>query len=137
MANLNHAVEIQGLARDPVLKRRIETQVRDALERIGVAPVSAQVTFVDGAGPKGGPALRCALTVRVPCRPALRTEHAAATRRLAFDAAFEALGRRLEGYHERERDGRRHPKKYHAAKRAVEGQAGPEKRARGTRARGR
>jgi ribosome-associated translation inhibitor RaiA len=136
MANLNHAVEIHGLRRDTVLKRRIEAQMRDQLERIGLSPVSAQVMFVDDNGPKGGPALRCALTVRVPYRPAMRAEHAAENRRLAFDAAFEALARRLERYRERERDSRRHPKKYYAAKRAVEEQiAPPARRPRAARAR--
>jgi ribosome-associated translation inhibitor RaiA len=134
MAKANYAVEVHGVTRDPILARRIHLRMREVLDRIGLVPVSAQVTFVDDNGPRGGPALRCALTVRVPYRAAVRVEHVGANRRLAFDAAFDALGRRLERYRERDRDARRHPKKYYAARRVVEEPAAAP-RTRGTRAR--
>jgi ribosome-associated translation inhibitor RaiA len=43
----------------------------------------------------------------------------AETPRLALDAAFPVLERRLARYRERDRDSKRHPKKYFAARRAV------------------
>jgi hypothetical protein len=48
-------------------------------------------------------------------------EHTAQTGRLAFDGAFAVLERQLERYRERDRDERRHPKKYFVAKRLLTG----------------
>jgi ribosome-associated translation inhibitor RaiA len=104
------------------LRARIRARLDESLRRLGVAPIEAMVVFVDDNGPKGGPAQRCALTVRLPYRPALRVEHTATTSRLAFDGAFAALEPRLERYRERQRESRRHPKKYYAAKRLLTGE---------------
>jgi ribosome-associated translation inhibitor RaiA len=129
-------VEISGLRGAAALRERIAERMALALEPIRLAPVSAQVTFVDDNGPKGGRALRCACTVRLPYRPGLRVEHTAETPRLAFDGAFAALERRLERYRERDRDSRRHPKKYFVARTLAEARpARPRRRAPGTRAR--
>jgi ribosome-associated translation inhibitor RaiA len=89
------------------------------LAKLTVRPVRSEAVFVDDNGPKGGRALRCALTVRVPHRPNIRVERSDATPRLAFDAAFAILERQLEQYRERDRENKRHPKKYFAAARAV------------------
>ena len=102
------------------MRARINERVTAALEPIALRPVAARVAFFDDNGPKGG-GIRCALTVRLPRRPALRVEHVAGTPRLAFDGGFDALGRLLERYRERDRDSRRRPKKYFAAKRLTEG----------------
>jgi ribosome-associated translation inhibitor RaiA len=88
-----------------------------ALANLAVAPVKGQAAFFDDNGPKGGRAMRCALTVRLPFRPSIRVERSAVTPRLAFDAAFAVLERQLERYRERDRDSKRHPKKYFAARR--------------------
>jgi ribosome-associated translation inhibitor RaiA len=101
-----------------------------AAERITVRPVRTQAVFFDDNGPKGGRAMRCALTVRLPYRPSIRVERSAVTPRLAFDAAFGVLERQLERYYERERENKRHPKKYFAASRAVAGETTRPKRAR-------
>jgi len=114
-------IEISGTGRNGALRERVRQQMAAALEPLRVAPVRAQVAFFDDNGPRGGMALRCALTVRVPYRPAIRVEHSAATVRAAFDGAFAALERRLERYRERDRDERRHPKKYFVAKRLLGG----------------
>jgi ribosome-associated translation inhibitor RaiA len=75
--------------------------------------------------------MRCALTVRLPFRPSIRVERTAETPRLAFDAAFAILERQLEQYRERDRDSKRHPKKYFAARRLQAEEAPPRpKRAR-------
>jgi ribosome-associated translation inhibitor RaiA len=112
-------IEIKGIQDDRSLRARISRQMNAALKLLGVAPVSAEAAFFDDNGPKGGTASRCALTVQVPYRPAIRVEHVAETARLAFDGAFPVLERRLERYVERDRDLRRRPKKYYAAKRLM------------------
>ena len=112
-------IEISGL-RDTALRTRISSRLSAALELVQVKPLAAQVAFFDDNGPKGGRAVRCALTVRVPYRPAVRVEHTAETPRLAFDASFKSLERQLDRYRELDRNRRRHPKKYFAAKRLLE-----------------
>jgi ribosome-associated translation inhibitor RaiA len=107
---------------DRALRTRIRARMDETLRRLGVSPVDAQVVFVDDNGPKGGPALRCSVTVRLPYRPEVRVEDSATTTRLAFDAAFANLQRQLERYRERQRESRRYPKKYYAAKRLLAGE---------------
>ena len=117
-------IEISGL-RDSALRTLISNRVGRALKPLQVKPLAAQVTFFDDNGPKGGRAVRCALTVRVPYRPTVRVEHTAETPRLAFDASFKSLERQLERYRERDRDSRRYPKKYYVAKRLLQGETPP------------
>ena len=120
MTIASKAVEISGLRGAAALRARIGERMTVALEPIKLEPVFAHIAFFDDNGPKGG-GIRCAFTVRLPYRPALRVEHTAETARLAFDGGFGALERLLERYREREREGRRHPKKYFVAKRLSEG----------------
>ncbi len=115
-------IEISGI-RDSALRAVISRRVGAALKPLQVTPLAAQVTFFDDNGPKGGRAVRCALTARIPYRPTLRVEHTDVTPRLAFDATFKTFERQLERYRERARDRRRHPKKYYVAKRLLEGEA--------------
>jgi ribosome-associated translation inhibitor RaiA len=114
-------IEIRGIRRDAALWERVATRLTEAVEPLHVKPFSIHAAFVDDNGPKGGPALRCALTVTLPARPALRAEASAETARLAFDSAMPALERKIERYRERARDLRRRPKKYYAARRALAG----------------
>jgi ribosome-associated translation inhibitor RaiA len=113
-------IEITGVKLAPALRALVRRRIAAALTPLGVRPLSAQATFFDDNGPKGGKACRCALTVRLPYRPSVRVERTAAEPRLAFDAAFEVLERQLERYRERDRDSRRRPKKYFVAKRLLE-----------------
>jgi len=112
-------VAVRGLRSNPALLARVAQRLAAVLEPIEVGPVSAQATFTDDNGPKGGIALRCMLTIRLPYRPAVRVEHVAEEPRTAFDGAFAVLERQLERYRERDRDNRRRPKKYYAARRAL------------------
>lgn len=126
-------VEIRGLSRDPALRARVARRLDAALKRLRLRPAEGRVTFSDQNGPKGGVAIRCALTVRLPYRPALRVEWTAETPRLAFDGVFPALERRLAHYRVRTRDLSRRPKKYYVAKRVLgtdllRGKAGPDRR---------
>ncbi|MBI2467558.1 MAG: HPF/RaiA family ribosome-associated protein, partial [Candidatus Rokubacteria bacterium] len=105
------------------LRTHVTRQLGAALARLSVKPVAAQVRFRDENGPKGGIDIRCALTVRLPYRPAVRVEDMGDTHRLAFDQAFAILERQLERYAERGRESRRRPKKYFVAKRLFGGEA--------------
>ena len=89
-------IQISGL-RNPGLRSRISGVLSAALEPVQVKPLAAKVTFFDDNGPKGGRAVRCALTVRVPYRPTVRVEHTAETPRLAFDAKYYVAKRLLQG----------------------------------------
>lgn len=125
------ATQISGVEGDAPLRARTAKLMAAALAKLAVSPVRSQVIFVDDNGPKGGRAMRCALTVRLPYRPTVRVERSAVTPRLAFDAALAVLERQLERYRERDRDNKRHPKKYFAARRAsAEETSRPAKRAR-------
>ena len=110
---------INGIDHDAALRGRIVKRMAGTLAKLTVRPVRSQAMFVDDNGPKGGRALRCALTVRVPRRPSIRVERSAETPRLAFDAAFAILEHQLERYREQDRENKRHPKKYFAAARTV------------------
>ena len=124
------AIRISGIERDP-LRSRVARLMTEALGKLTVGPVTGQAAFFDDNGPKGGRAMRCALTVRLPFRPSIRVERSAVTPRLAFDAAFAVLERQLERYRERDRDSKRHPKKYFAARRMLATEVPPpRKRAR-------
>jgi hypothetical protein len=96
------------------VQRRLDVLLRS----LSVKPVAGTAVFVDDNGPRGG-GVRCALALRLPYRPALRSESVATTPRLAFDTAFGVLQRRLEAYRERQRDRGRRPKKYYVAKRLL------------------
>jgi ribosome-associated translation inhibitor RaiA len=112
-------IEIRGLSIDRALRTHVRKALTAALARLAVAPVTAQATFFDDNGPKGGRAVRCALTLRVPYRPHLRAEETAETARLAFDGSAAKLAREIERYRERDREEKRHPKKYYAARRLM------------------
>ncbi len=116
------AIDIIGLGNDRVLRTRITSRMSKALGQLRVKPVNAHVAFIDENGPKGGIDTRCTLTVRLPYRPTVRVEHIADAPRAAFDQAFDTLERQLVRYREVDRDRRRRPKKYFAAKRLLTGE---------------
>jgi ribosome-associated translation inhibitor RaiA len=111
-------IEVQGLQKDAALRTRVRRQLAGALAGLDVQSASGTAVFVDDNGPRGG-GIRCALTLRLPHRPALRAERVGRTPRLAFDAALDILARQLERVRERQREARRRPKKYYAAKRLL------------------
>ncbi len=113
-------VEVRGIPVDRALYGQAVKRMRTALKLVAVKPVTARVNFFDENGPKGGLAIRCAFTVRLPYRPMVRVEHVAESPRLAFDGGLAKLERQLEEYRERHRESQRYPKKYFAAKRLME-----------------
>ena len=118
------AVAVTGLGGDQALRARVEARMSKALARLELAPVSAHVRFRDTDGPKGGVAIQCDVTVRVPRRPDMRIEHTAETPRAAFRGAFQTLERQVRRFRTRQRDRRRRPKKYYAAKRLLSPERG-------------
>jgi ribosome-associated translation inhibitor RaiA len=121
-------IEIRGVPVGPALRTRVTRELTSAVARLSETPVAVQATFFDDNGPKGGRAMRCSLTLRVPYRPNIRVEHTAETARLAFDGSIATLERELARYRERDRENKRHPKKYFAARRLLS-QREPEARA--------
>lgn len=119
-------IDVVGLERDAVLRARVEARMAKVVARLSVAPVSALVTLRDTNGPKGGVAIECDVTVRLPYRPAVRVAHTAATPRAAFHGAFETLDRQLRRFRTRQRDRRRRPRKYYAARRLLAPEGGRE-----------
>ena len=117
------AVEIRGVSADRALHARITARLTASLAHLATKPSTAQATFFDENGPKGGRAMRCAITVRLPYRPHIRVEDTAETLRIAFDGAFAKLERELKRYQERDRESKRHPKKYYTAKRLMTAEA--------------
>lgn len=95
MAQAFEAVRITGIEHDAPLRARIEKLMMGAVKRITFRPVRSVAAFFDDNGPKGGPAMRCALTVSLPRRPAIRVEHRAESFDLAFKMAFAALERQI------------------------------------------
>ncbi len=119
MTNAITPVTITGIEPEATFRTRIERLMTSVIERAASQPVRGVVSFFDDNGPKGGPAMRCALTVSIPHRRSIRVERRAETFDFAFKAAFTALERKIEQDSERDRQGRRHPKKYYAARRAM------------------
>lgn len=107
-------IEIQGVPATSALRARITTRLTEVLRPLTAKPVAAKVSFFDEDGPRRGPGIRCALTVRLPRCPAMRAEHVADTARRAFDGSFASLERQLARYRERWRERRRRARKYPA-----------------------
>jgi ribosome-associated translation inhibitor RaiA len=116
------AIDIEGLAADPVLRARCARRMRQALAHLGVEPLAARVNFSDQDGPKGGVSIRCAVTVPVPRRAAIHVEHVASRPGTAFDGALDTLENLIAQRRRRERAAGRRPKKYYVAKRALSGE---------------
>ncbi len=110
------AIEIRGVPTDSAVRAHVTARLTPSLAHLATKPITAQVTFFDENGPKGGSAMRSAITVRLPYRPHVHAEDTARTLRSAFDGAFAKLERELERYRDRDRESKRHPKKYYSAK---------------------
>jgi ribosome-associated translation inhibitor RaiA len=109
-------IEFLGGADGRAIRARVAARLRDI---VPARATTARATFTDENGPKGGKAMRCALEVRLPRRPAIHVEEVAATPRLAFDGALAKLERQLGRLVDTTRELGRRPKKYYAARRAL------------------
>lgn len=114
-------IDVQGIPPRNPLHEHVREQLDEVLARVRSGKVPVKVTFDDENGPKGGPDIRCTITVRIPRRAEIVVTHLADTARLAFDGAFDSVRRQVERRREERRDRARRPKKYYAAKRLLEG----------------
>lgn len=112
-------IEFRGAEAGPALRARVVAGMADVLAALLLEPTTTRVVFTDENGPKGGEAIRCALEVRLPRRPAVRVEDVASTPRLAFEAGLTKLERRLRRIRESTRESKRRPKKYFVARRML------------------
>ncbi len=103
----------------PQLTARAVARIAGMLVRQPFRPTSAEARFSDDNGPKGGDDIRCALTVKIPRRPAVHVEDVAGSPRMALDGALVKLERQLVRLREVARERRRYPKKYFAANREL------------------
>lgn len=110
-------VQVKGLPDAAAAGRRATARLTAMLAPHRAS--SARVIFSDENGPKGGAAVRCAITVSLAGRGREHVEEQATTPRLALDGALARLWRRLERRRGSDRDSRRRPKKYYAAERVL------------------
>lgn len=111
--------EFRTISASAATRARVTADLESALALLGVAPTTACATFTDENGPKGGPAIRCALEVKQPRRSAVHVETVATTQRLAFEGALAKLERAVARRRKITRDAKRRPKKYFAARRVL------------------
>jgi len=109
-------VEVLGLPAHLAAGARLVPRLRTALGALAGRATRVRLRLVDDNGPKGGVATRCALSVKLPGRAVIHVEAVATTPALAFDAALARLERGLARARLASREGRRHPKKYYAAR---------------------
>jgi ribosome-associated translation inhibitor RaiA len=112
-------LEIEGIRARSPLRALIARKITTMFDGQRTQPRMVRIGFVDENGPKGGVDIRCGITVEVPRRPTIHAEDRAPTDRLAFDAALDALAKRLTSDRDRLRTVRRRPKKYYLAKRLL------------------
>ena len=112
-------IECRGITTGRAIRARVTAGLTDVMANLPAKPTSTRVAFTDENGPKGGQAIRCALEVRLPRRPVVHVEDQASTAQLAFELGLAKLERRLRRLRKTERDSKRRPRKYHAARRAL------------------
>ncbi|MBI1735025.1 MAG: hypothetical protein HYR51_07625 [Candidatus Rokubacteria bacterium] len=112
-------IDIDGLRARSTLRAFITRKIAAMFSGVTTRPLAVRVGFVDENGPKGGVAIRCGINVDLPRRPPIHIEERAATERLAFDGALDALQHRMERQRGKLRAERRRPKKYFLAKRLL------------------
>ena len=112
-------LEIEGLNTRSALRALIAQKIVAMFDGQRAQPVAARVGFIDQNGPKGGAAIQCGINIELPRRPTVHVEHRAASERLAFDGALEALERKIVRERGRMIAERRRPKKYYLAKRLL------------------
>jgi ribosome-associated translation inhibitor RaiA len=126
-------LDIVGLSDAAARRLRAAPRLRRTLAVLPARAVSGRLTFTDQNGPKGGPAVRCAVTLSLAGWGRLHVADQAETPGVALAGALDRLERRLQRQRAIEREQRRRPKKYYAARRAAAGDSGavPSRRRRG------
>jgi ribosome-associated translation inhibitor RaiA len=101
---------ISGLGGRDRLRAEVVTQIDRLEARRGAAPQAVRVAFFDDDGPRGGVAIRCALTLTPAKGPILRVEHTARAYAEAFKGALTILTRQLKRRVQRRRRRLRYPR---------------------------
>jgi ribosome-associated translation inhibitor RaiA len=101
---------ISGLRTRDRLRAEVVKQLNRLVARRGVAPRAVRVAFFDDDGPRGGVAIRCALTLTPSKGPIIRVEHTARTYPAAFNGALTILTRQLKRRIRRRRRRMRYPR---------------------------
>jgi len=101
---------ISGLRIRDRLRAEIVQQLETLVARRGVVPRAVRVAFFDDDGPRGGVAIRCALTMTPPNGSSIRVEHTARTYSAAFKGALRILTRQLKRRVQRRRRRMRYPR---------------------------
>jgi|SRR5687767_4560570 len=117
---MNARIDVLGLPAREAAALRADTATVGALAALARRGSSVRLAFTDDNGPKGGPDIRCTITVGLPHRGRVHAEERATTPRLALRGALAHLERQLAREAAMIRASRRRPKKYYAA-RAVAG----------------
>jgi hypothetical protein len=106
---------ISGVGARGRLRAEIVRRLERLVARRGVAPRAVRVAFFDDDGPRGGVAVRCALTLTPSKGPIIRVEHTARTYSAAFKGALTILARQLKRRVQRRRRRTRYPRPRPAA----------------------
>ena len=101
---------INGLRRQDRLRADVVDELSRLMEGRGLSPRSIRVAFFDDDGPRGGVAIRCALTVTPSRGPLVRVEHTARTHAAGFRGALTTLARLLKRRVQRRRRRLRYPR---------------------------
>ena len=109
-------IEFRMRSTGEAARARVMAGLKAVLASLIVEPTVARATVTDENGPKGGLAIRCALEVKQPRRPAVHVEAVATTEQLAFESALAKLERAVARRRGIARDAKRRPKKYFAAR---------------------
>ena len=112
-------VQVLGVERGRRIAAEATGRLRDAVASPRIRATAAQVRFTDENGPKGGGAIRCAITLVLARRAPVHVEDVALSPRLALDRGLAKLERRLGRLREGRRTSARHPKKYFVAAREL------------------
>ena len=115
----NDAVRIESEIGRAIPRAHVAGRLRRALGRVRIRHATAEVTFTDVNGPKGGLDVRCVVQFALAGRPPISVARLGRTPRLAFDAAYEPARRALDRVLQRWEASERRPKKYFTAKRLL------------------
>jgi hypothetical protein len=103
-------IRISGLRGRNRLRIDVAKQMRRLLERRSASPRAVRIAFFDDDGPRGGVAIRCALTLTPARGPGIRVEHTARTYSAAFKGALTILTRQVKRRRQRQRRPMRFPR---------------------------
>ena len=110
-------LDVRGIPKSTVARTDAVARLRRALSDVSYGAVRARVTFADDNGPKGGRAMRCAVTLALPRRAPIHVAATATSPRLALDGVLAKLERKLGRARGAWRELKRRPKKYYVAAR--------------------